>query len=231
MSSQMSDDDEALEEFFRNLVPSLYSGIDRTMKLFSIVILYKDPTMRRARILKSATDLSTFGFFYKRNAAEFMLFTAKVITERFSAPSRNSIKENEYLIHCCIRRDNLTGVCITDQEYQSKSAFTLLDKVLSDFAEHIKSNDWIRIADEKDCKYDNLAKFLTIWQNPKQADPLTKVKDEVEETKVVLHNTVQSILERGEKLDDLVKASEGLSAQTKMFYTQAKKMNGCCNLT
>ncbi|VDK43299.1 unnamed protein product [Gongylonema pulchrum] len=42
---------------------------------------------------------------------------------------------------------------------------------------------------------------------------------------------VQSVLERGEKLDDLVAASEGLSNQSKLFYTQARKMNKCCSWT
>ena len=32
----------------------------------------------------------------------------------------------------------------------------------------------------------------------------------------------------GEKIDSLVAKSDGLSAQSKMFYTQAKKQNSCC---
>ena len=39
-----------------------------------------------------------------------------------------------------------------------------------------------------------------------------------------------SVLQRGEKIDDLVAKSDGLSAQSKMFYTQAKKQNSCCVL-
>ena len=37
-----------------------------------------------------------------------------------------------------------------------------------------------------------------------------------------------SLLERGEKLDDLVSKSDELSAQSKMFYKTAKKTNACC---
>ena len=37
-----------------------------------------------------------------------------------------------------------------------------------------------------------------------------------------------SLLERGEKLDDLVAKSDELSAQSKMFYKTAKKTNACC---
>ena len=32
------------------------------------------------------------------------------------------------------------------------------------------------------------------------------------------HNTIETVLERGEKLDDLVEKSEGLTLQSKAFY-------------
>lgn len=32
------------------------------------------------------------------------------------------------------------------------------------------------------------------------------------------HGTIEAVLERGEKLDDLVEKSEGLSMQSKAFY-------------
>lgn len=32
------------------------------------------------------------------------------------------------------------------------------------------------------------------------------------------HNTIEAVLERGEKLDDLVEKSEGLTMQSKAFY-------------
>lgn len=47
-----------------------------------------------------------------------------------------------------------------------------------------------------------------------------KVQRELDETKITLHKTIESVLERNVKLDDLVNKSEGLSSQSKMFYTQ-----------
>lgn len=38
------------------------------------------------------------------------------------------------------------------------------------------------------------------------------------------HKTIESVLERGEKLDSLVDRSNALSAQSKMFYKTAKKV-------
>lgn len=37
-----------------------------------------------------------------------------------------------------------------------------------------------------------------------------------------------SVLQRGEKLEDLVERSGELSAQSKLFYREAKKANSCC---
>ncbi|PVH70414.1 hypothetical protein DL98DRAFT_521623 [Cadophora sp. DSE1049] len=55
-----------------------------------------------------------------------------------------------------------------------------------------------------------------------------RVQRELDETKIVLHKTIESVLERNVKLEDLVMKSEGLSSQSKLFYKQAKKQNSCC---
>jgi hypothetical protein len=39
------------------------------------------------------------------------------------------------------------------------------------------------------------------------------------------HKTIESVLQRGEKLDNLVERSTALSAQSKMFYKTAKKVH------
>jgi len=41
----------------------------------------------------------------------------------------------------------------------------------------------------------------------------------------IQHKTIESVLERGEKLDNLVERSNALSAQSKMFYKTAKKVS------
>jgi hypothetical protein len=50
-----------------------------------------------------------------------------------------------------------------------------------------------------------------------------KVQAELDETKIVLHKTIESVLQRGEQLDSLVERSDALSAQSRMFYKTAKK--------
>lgn len=93
--------------------------------------------------------------------------------------------------------------------------------------------------------FPSLKTYIQAYQDPHQVDSILKIQKELDETKIVLHKTIESVcaarehmgrmmltpdqvLERGEKIDDLVSKSEGLSAQSKMFYTSAKKQNSCC---
>mmetsp|Transcript_13019 Transcript_13019/g.41129 ORF Transcript_13019/g.41129 Transcript_13019/m.41129 type:complete len:82 (+) Transcript_13019:478-723(+) len=71
---------------------------------------------------------------------------------------------------------------------------------------------------------------LVKYQDPAQADKLAKIQKELDETKVILHKTIDSVLERGEKLDSLVDKSSDLSLASQMFYKQAKKQNQCCKM-
>lgn len=66
----------------------------------------------------------------------------------------------------------------------------------------------------------SLNDFIQKYQDPRQADSILKIQQELDETKIVLHQTIESVLARGTKIDDLVGRSEGLSAQSKLFYTQ-----------
>ena len=58
---------------------------------------------------------------------------------------------------------------------------------------------------------------------------MSKVQAELDETKIILHNTMESLLERGgEKVDDLVSKSAVLGVRSKAFYKTARKQNSCC---
>lgn len=48
-------------------------------------------------------------------------------------------------------------------------------------------------------------------------------QQELDETKIELHKTIESVLQRGERLDDLVDRSANLSMSSKAFYKSAKK--------
>uniref|UniRef100_A0A8C0J6J7 YKT6 v-SNARE homolog n=1 Tax=Chelonoidis abingdonii TaxID=106734 RepID=A0A8C0J6J7_CHEAB len=148
---------------------------------------------------------------------EFMTFTSQLIVERSVLGSRASVKEQEYLCHVYVRNDRLAGVVIADNEYPPRVCFTLLEKVLDEFSTQVNRTDWPS-GSPSTINYAALDGYLSKYQNPREADAMTKVQAELDETKIILHNTMESLLERGEKLDDLVAKSEVLGLHSKHFY-------------
>lgn len=66
------------------------------------------------------------------------------------------------------------------------------------------------------------------YQDPAAADQIMRIQRNLDETREVLHNTIDSVLQREEKLEDLVDRSAELSGQSKLFYKNAKRANSCC---
>nr|CAG4638755.1 EOG090X0E6P [Cyclestheria hislopi] len=197
------------------------------VKLYSLAVLVRNQ-QGSAQLLKAAYDLSSFSFFQRSSVQEFMTFTIKIITERTHMASRQSVKQGEYMCHAYVRADGLSGVLIADHEYPNRVAHTLLTKILDDFAAKAVPSQWVE-GNPAVVAFTGLEAMLAKYQNPKEADALTKVQAELDETKIILHNTIEAVLQRGEKLDDLVAKSQGLSDASKMFYKTARKTNSCCN--
>ncbi|XP_053990406.1 synaptobrevin homolog YKT6 [Hylaeus anthracinus] len=197
------------------------------VKLYALSILYKHPTS--ATTMKSAYDVESFSFFQRASVKEFMSFVSKTIVERTQISSRQSVKEGDYMCHVYVRADNLAAVLISDHEYPRRVAHTLITKVMDEFAAKYPASTWETL-NEVTTEFPQLVVYLTKYRNPNEADALTKMQNDLDETKIILHNTLEAVLQRGEKLDDLVSKSEGLSMQSKAFYKTARKTNSCCSL-
>lgn len=196
------------------------------MKLFCLTVLFKGAD-GKVKTLAAAHELNSFGYFQRGSVKEFMDFTSKIIVERTTIAQRASVKEQDYMCHAFVRGDSLAGVLISDHEYPQRVSFTLLSKVLDDFTAKYATHQW-PTAKDNGLPFQELDAFLAKYQDPKEADAMTKVQKDLDDTKVILHNTIEAVLDRGEKLDDLVEKSEGLSLQSKTFYKTAKKTNQCC---
>ncbi|CAG9806162.1 unnamed protein product [Chironomus riparius] len=198
------------------------------VKLYAISIFFK--ASEEAKVLKSHYDLQSFSFFQRGSVQEFIQFASKTITERTSPCTRQSVKQDVYMCHVYVRSDNLAAVLIADHEYPGRVAHTLLTKIMDDFSAKVSSDQWSN-GTEQSISFTQLPAYLTKYQDPREADPLTKMQNDLDETKIILRNTIEQVLIRGEKLDDLVSQSEELSAQSKAFYKTAKKTNSCCNFS
>ncbi|EJT74557.1 SNARE Ykt6 [Gaeumannomyces tritici R3-111a-1] len=194
------------------------------MKLHYIGI-FRNET-KPAHEIVAEKELSSYSRFTRSNYGEFMTFTSKTVAERTKPGQRQDVEENEYTFHAYGRTEGVCGIIISDHAYPALVAHQLLSKVVDEFLTKHPRSSWA--TGDVTLPFPELQEYIIKYQDPHEADSILKIQKELDETKIVLHKTIESVLQRGEKIDDLVAKSDGLSAQSKMFYTQAKKQNSCC---
>eukprot|EP00249_Psilotum_nudum_P010822 c22790_g1_i1 orf=258-863(+) len=198
------------------------------MKVTALLVLKcTDPAPgSEPNILSSAIDVSHLGYFYRSSAKEVITFVARTLASRTPSGQRQSVEQDEYMVHC-YNRNGLCGLAFVDSQYPLRSAFSLINKVLDEYQQAF-GNSWKSAQLDNSQAWPYLEEALTRFQDPAEADKLLKIQRDLDETKVILHKTIDSVLERGEKLDSLVEKSSDLSMASQLFYKQAKKTNQCC---
>ncbi|KAJ3173432.1 palmitoyltransferase [Geranomyces variabilis] len=201
-----------------------------TTQVFCLAVAEKTDSV--VRILASESDLSSYSFFHRAAIAEFVNFFTKTVVERTPLGQRAKIEEKEFLGHVFIRPDGLAVVMITVATYPSRTAFSLLNRLADEFSSKFPQKaTWATMNPSTTAtRYPELKAHLQKAQDPQSADPFMRVQKELDETKIVLHKTMESLLARGEKLDDLIVKSDQLSGASKAFYKTAKKTNSCCGM-
>ncbi|KIL88422.1 synaptobrevin like ykt6 [Fusarium avenaceum] len=177
------------------------------MKLFYIGIVRNQD--KPAVELISQKDLSAYSRFTRNSYSELLTLFSRTVAERTRPGQRQDVEEHDLTSHALGSSEGICGV-------------------VDEFLTKYPRSSW---ADgEPVLAFPELKEYLSKYQDPHQADSILKIQKELDETKIVIHKTIESVLQRGEKLDDLVAKSDGLSAQSKLFYQQAKKQNSCCVL-
>ncbi|CAL1266968.1 unnamed protein product [Larinioides sclopetarius] len=195
------------------------------VKMYYLAVIRKQEL--KGVILCSCSDFSNFGYFQKKSVKEFMRFSSLMLVGRTDPETKVSVREQPYVCHAFVRSDDLAAAAVTDDEYPPNVAHLCLNQLLSDFAAHFQTTTWQNA--QNSLEYPEMKVTFEKFNSPKDLDSLTVVQGQLEDTKIILHQTLDSILRRGEKLDDLVSKADDLSLQAKTFYKGAKKSNACCS--
>lgn len=198
------------------------------MKILAILLLRRDGRSAEPVQLAGSYYLADYNFFQKDGVREFASFVAKTVAGRVELGQRASVEHANHLVHVHARPSGLVATAVCDAEYPSRVAYTLLMKAHDDFV--AKYPDWNSPSVKLPLPFPALDEMVNKYQNPAEADSIMKIQKDLDETKIILHKTIDSVLERGVKLDNLVEKSTDLSAQSKMFYKTAKKQNSCCGM-
>ena len=210
-----------------------YTHTPDTMKILSIAIARLTPEERAASadnepvVLSQAFEVSEFGFFQRSGVREFLTFCTKTFTKRTKSGSRQVVEHEGYLCHVQMKANGLGMCVITDKEYPGRVAFSLINDTLMKFEEAC-GKLWASAQANAFDTFEPVVHAINHFQDPQEADKICKIQKQLDDTMNVMHQTIDKVLERGVKLDDLVERSKDLSGQSKMFYKTSKGMNSCC---
>ena len=100
-----------------------------------------------------------------------------------------------YTFHAYGRSEGVSGIIISDHEYPALVAHQLLSKVLDEFLTKYPRTVFGSSAPNS-LSFPQLKEYITKYQDPAQADSIMKIQRELDETKITLHKTIESVLER-----------------------------------
>lgn len=199
------------------------------MKLLAVAVYKHRGAEVEPICLGLAAELSSFGYFQRASVKEMLSFLSKTIVQRTTAGQRQTVKQEDYYCHVHVKDGGIAGVAVTDKDYPTIAAFSVISKSVEEFMQQA-GDSWQTATTDGAQAVSVVESSLMKYQDPVAADKLTKIQKDLDETKVILHQTIDSVLKRGEKLDTLVDKSADLSLASQMFYKQARRTNSCCKM-
>jgi len=197
------------------------------MKLLSLLI-YKHNEDNSVELL-GCTELSSFNFFQRGPIKEHIRFHSRLCVSRTAVGQKNIIEFDQGLgkCHTWVNGQGIGAACLVDAEYPMRVALTLLSEAIRIFMERM-AGKWESATADMALQCPEVEELFQRFQNPAEADKLTKITKDLEEVKGVVMQSMDDLLKRGESLDQLMQKSKDLSATSVQFYRTAKKNNQCC---
>jgi len=204
------------------------------MKLLSLIIYrwQEDNSLE----LVTCEELTSFSFFHRGPLREHIKFHSRLIASRTPPGQRQSIDFDQNLGKCYswshpeANGPTLTATVLVDGEYPMRVAFGLAAEAIRILRETV-SKDTVEAAKaDMAINSPEIQALFAKFQNPAEADKLTKIEKDLEEVKGVVMQSMDDLLKRGESLDQLMQKSKDLSSTSVQFYRTAKKNNQCCKM-
>ena len=107
------------------------------MKLTAVALFKWNGENSDALMLGLAADLSTFGFFQRGTVKEMLVFLCRTVAKRTPTGRRQTVQQDDYFCHV-YNRDGMVGMAVVDKDYNSRSAFCVVNKILDDFSAESK---------------------------------------------------------------------------------------------
>lgn len=157
----------------------------------------------------------------------------QLIKQMHKSQSRLSIDTDNYVFHYTIDQ----GVCylvLTDKGYPKRLAFLFLEDLSQEFCKFVKKEngeDWLQAIETAGRQYAfirfdrEIQKKRGEYSDPSSNKNRQKINDDLHSIQTVMRKTIDDVLDRGHKLDDIQAKSRDLTEDSKKYKWGAKKLN------
>lgn len=194
--------------------------------IYAIHIMKYQGPEKSPTLLFSNYDISSFGFFQRGTVKELIMFFARQVIQRTKLGQKNSVQEGDYTCHAYVDSSGFGADIITDKDYPMRVALSLTQLVLKEFHSMENAGEFTK---DVQLSIPKINELMIKYQDPEKADPISRLEHDLEETKDILHQSLTGLLQRGEKIEDLIEKSDDLSKGSKDFWIEARKQNQCCS--
>lgn len=105
------------------------------MKLLAVALYRQQGPDADPVTLGLAAELSSFGYFQRGSVKEMLAFLSKTIVQRTVPGQRQTVKQEDYYCHVHMRDGGIAGVAVTDKDYPTIAAFSVIGKALEEYME------------------------------------------------------------------------------------------------
>lgn len=128
--------------------------------------------------------------------------------------------------------NKLTYILITSRNYGASTVHRLLiylDKAFFNLYPELQTH--CKLSQTKELyNFPELREKLKTCQDQRKVDKIAEVNTQIDEVKDIMIKNIEDLLERGEKIEDLIYKTEELKYTSDVFRQRAKRMNRCCTI-
>jgi vesicle-associated membrane protein 7 len=136
----------------------------------------------------------------------------------------------ESLVYHFMVENEIKYLCVSDKTYQGRTVFGFLAEVRDRFRDQFAGSDK-KYPSPEGLNQKNCARFSTqlassakTFNDNPEADKIGKIKEQIDNVKQIMLENLDSIIERGERIDNICDKTEMLKEEAKGFQNNARRL-------
>ena len=126
----------------------------------------------------------------------------------------------EYTCHFISSQDIIV-MAVAERGFDPEAVFIFLNNVQEKFMRHYGDRASSAIAYAMNNEFSVVLSNEMRRTNSQGRDKLTTIQQDVDQVKVIMNKNIEAVLERGEKMDTLIEATDDLASNAGTFRRQA----------